>query len=144
MSGGSCGEPVLQLLTSVVQLTVPIGDDGPLMYHFFFACGAFFSVFLLHSSFPLVKLFRSSFVALLSFSDFSVPFWFLFSVLLSARHFLDGAVFRSVGSSVASQVGLNCFLRFCFFVFEHSGKPKSSQQNTGHLRKIMGNQFGKP
>ena len=91
---------------------------------FFVACGALFSVLLLHSSFPFVRLFRSYFVPLFLSSDFSVPLLFLFSalqtfpflfvplfrssdfsarisflfsVLLSARHFLDGGVFRSIG-----------------------------------------------
>ena len=31
MSSGSGGWPVLWLSTTAVQLTVPIGDDGPLM-----------------------------------------------------------------------------------------------------------------
>ena len=92
---------------------------------FFCACGALFSVLLLHSSFPFVRLFRSYFVPLFLSSDFSVPLLFLFSalqtfpflfvplfrssdfsarisflfsVLLSARHFLDGGVFRSIGN----------------------------------------------
>ena len=110
-----------------------------MQFNVFFACGGLFSVLLLHSSFPFVRLFRSYFVPLFLSSDFSVPLLFLFSalqtfpflfvplfrssdfsarisflfsVLLSARHFLDGGVFRSIGN----------FFVFCF-VFVGFGGP---------------------
>jgi len=53
---------------------------------FIFACGVLFSVLLLHSSFRVAKLFRALFVPLFGSSDFSVPTWFLFAVLVSALH----------------------------------------------------------
>ena len=46
----------------------------------------------------LFRLFRSSFVPLLSSSNFFVRILFLLSVLLFARHVIDGGVFRSIGN----------------------------------------------
>ena len=54
--------------------------------------------FLCRSSLSLFRLFRSYVVPLFRSSDFSGPRSFLFIVLLSARHFLDGGVFRSIGN----------------------------------------------
>ena len=74
--------------------------------------------FLFCSSLPLFRPFRSSFVPLLRSS--TVHSLFLFSVLLSARHFLDGGVFRSIG---------NCYIFFfttIFYYFSVLGPPDTT------------------
>ena len=74
LHSSSAPSPLLPpLSTHAVQLTLPIGDDGqrcPGLPIFSFACGALFSVLRLHSSFPFIRLFRSSCVPVLCSSDF--------------------------------------------------------------------------
>ena len=129
MSGGSCALPVLWLSTNAVQLSVPIGDDGQQMSGgsggppvlWLSTNASQFSLRLrravFRSSFAFLLSIRQTFpflVRCLPLFRFVYPISFLFSVLLSARHFLDGAVFRSVGNYLASQVFLNCFYAFVF------------------------------
>ena len=73
----------------------PAAHSFPFFFCFLFSFLQTFP-FLFCSSFLLFKLFRSYFVPLFRSSDFSDRISFLFSVLLSARHFLDGGVFRSI------------------------------------------------
>ena len=103
MSGGSCGPPVLWLSANAFQFfrrlrRALFRSSFPLL-----RCFRSFSVpqsfpYLFRSSVPFLRLFRTSFVPLFRSSDFSVPISFLFSVLLSARHVLDGGVFRQQGN----------------------------------------------
>ena len=102
--------PVLWLSTDAVQLTAPIGDDGQLMsggsggwpvlwlstnaVHFFLACGALFSVLLLHSSLSLFRLLRSYVVPLYRSSDFSLPMSFLVIALQTFEYVVPLYRFR--------------------------------------------------
>ena len=139
-----------------------------MQFNFFFACGALFSVLLLHSSFPFVRLFRSYFVPLFLSSDFSVPLLFLFSalqtfpflfvplfrssdfsarisflfsVLLSARHFLDGGVFRSIGNFLNFSFLFLIFLLSFFFEIEGSHLSKKVRETISVPGKGMPSLF---
>ena len=79
-----CLRPVLWLSTNAVHFVIfPRRSLFCSSFAFLFSFRQTFPI-LVRSSFPLFRLFRSCL--------------FLFSVLLSARHFLDGGVFRSIGN----------------------------------------------